>query len=227
MKYVISLIAGVIVGGALFLLILYYNPFAGRHNVSPLVISGQDLIDLTYSAVPGDAIAFTNNGEASVRPQPQKIAELWEPAIENTRILVTVLSDVRGDPLGIGVKFSSDSESTRLLNAELLVNSVWHIHLAESGTFFIDQTENLWSYIRNIVVPAHWNSADSWRGSWFGITTVGPGALGTARVTGGSGRYANSTTEAVESWSAGAYSALQGPVAMTGSLTIAGSESPD
>lgn len=221
MKYAISLITGVIVGGALVLLFLYYNPFAVKHTVSPLAISEQELIDLTFSAVPEDAIAFTNNGESPVQPHPEKIAELWEPAIAKTTILVTVLSNIRGEPAGIGVKFSSDSERTRLWNSEALVDSVWHIFLPETGTLFVDQTENQWSYIRNIVVPARWNSADSWRGKWFGIMTVGPNALGTARVTGGSGQYANIDTEAVESWSAKAYSALHGPVAMTGNLTIA------
>ena len=72
---------------------------------------------------------------------------------------------------------------------------------------FVSQTENLWSYLRNIVIPAAWNSADSWRGNWFGVMTVGPNALGTGRVAGGSGRFAKLDTEAVESWSAKAYSA--------------------
>lgn len=224
MKYAISLIAGAIVGGALVLLFLYYNPIAGKPGVSPLAISQQELIDLTFSAVPDEAIAFTNNGESQVEPHPEKIAELWEPAIAKTTVLVTVLSNVHGEPAGIGVKFSSASETTRLWNSEALVDSVWHIFLPESGTLFVNQTENLWSYIRNIIVPARWNSADSWRGTWFGIVTVGPNALGTASVTGGNGRYANINTEAVESWSAKAYSALHGPVAMTGNLTIAVSE---
>lgn len=228
MKYVVVFTAGAIVGMALFLVLLYANPFAGAQTVSPLAVSDQQLMDYTFSAVPADSIAFTNNGKSRVKPHPVKIAELWEPAIRRTRIFVAILSDSRGAPAGIGVKFSSDSERTSLLNSKALIDSVWHVYLPESGTLFIDQTENLWGYICSIVLPARWNSADSWRGSWFGITTVGPGALGTARVTGGSGRYADITTEAVESWRAKAYSALNGPVAMTGSLTIALSEySPD
>lgn len=221
MKYAISLIGGLIAGAALVVGFLYYNPFAGKHTVSPLAVSGQELIDLTYSAVPEEAIAFTNNGESRVAPHPAKMAELWEPAIAKTTILVTRLSNVQGPFAGIGVKFSSASEQTRLLNSEALVDSAWHVFLPDSGTFFVSQTENLWSYLRNIVIPARWNSADSWRGTWFGIMTVGPNALGTGIVAGGSGRYADIDTEAVESWSAKAYSALRGPVAMTGSLTVA------
>jgi hypothetical protein len=221
MKYAISFLVGALLGAALFLLALYHNPFAVAPTTSPLSVSEQRLLDFTFSAVPAESIAFTNNGESRVKPHPEKIAELWEPAVRQTSVFVAILSDGRGVPVGVGVKFTSGSEETRLLTSEAMMNSVWHLYLPESGTLFIDQTENLWSYFRNIVLPARWNSADSWRGTWYGITTVGPGALGTARVTGGSGRYAELTSEAVESWRAQAYSALRGPVAMTGHLTIA------
>jgi hypothetical protein len=220
MKHVLSLVAGLLVGGVLFIGFLYYNPFAG-HGVSALAVSKQELIDLTYSAVPEEAIAFTNNGESRVARYPEKIADLWEPAIAQTTVLVTMLSQVDGTPAGIGVKFSSASEKTRLLHSEALVDSAWHVFLPDSGTFFFSQTENLWSYLRDIVIPAAWNSADNWRGNWFGVMTVGPNALGTGKVAGGSGQFANLDTEAVESWSAKAYSAVRGPVAMTGSLTVA------
>ncbi|HEX2140629.1 MAG TPA: hypothetical protein VHG33_13055 [Woeseiaceae bacterium] len=221
MKYAIAFFIGLLLGASLFLLALYHNPFAAAPAMSPLSVSDQRLLDFSFSAVPAESIAFTNDGESRVKPHPDQIADLWEPAIRQTNVLVAILTDGRGAPAGVGVKFSSESEETRLLTSEALVNSVWQIYLPESGTLFIDQTENLWGYFRNIVLPARWNSADSWRGAWYGVTTVGPGALGTARVTGGSGRYAGLTSEAVESWRAQAYSALRGPVAMTGHLTIA------
>ncbi|HEX5764180.1 MAG TPA: hypothetical protein VFY27_01330, partial [Woeseiaceae bacterium] len=135
-------------------------------------------------------------------------------------VLVTLLGDGRGNASGLGVKFSSDSERTSLLKGEALLDSAWHVFLPESGTLFIDQTENLWSYVRDIVVPARLSSADSWRGTWYGVTTAGPTALGTAKVAGGTGRFADVATEAVEAINARAYSALQGPVSATASLTI-------
>jgi hypothetical protein len=51
--------------------------------------------------------------------------------------------------------------------------------------------------------------------------TIGPGALGTARVTGSTGDLADTDAEAVEAIAARAYSAITGPVAMTGNLTLA------
>ena len=77
-----------------------------------------------------------------------------------------------------------------------MVSSVWHVYLPGQGTFMIDQTENYWSYICEVVVPARMSSGDNWRGAFHGVMTSGPGALGTARVTGGSGLYRNLESEA-------------------------------
>lgn len=219
MKYLVALLAGMLVGAALFLVALYHNPFTGEPELSPLNVDGGQLIDLSYSPVAGEVIAVTNSGKAPTAPKPEKITELWEPSIRKTRILVTTITSHSGEE-GIGIKFASDSERTRLLNAEAMVDSAWHIWLPDSGTLFIDQTENLWPYLRNIVVPAKLSSSDSWRGVWYGTTTAGPNALGTARMTGGSGQFAGIHSEAIESLRASAWSAAQGPVAMNGNLLI-------
>jgi hypothetical protein len=224
MKYVVTWLAGAIVGALLFLVGLYYNPFANKPTVSPLAISRQPLLDLSYSTVPAEAIAFINDGETGIAPTPEKISELWEPTIRDTTILITLLTDSRGDTEGLGIKFASGSERTSLLKGAALIDSAWHVYLPERGSLFIDQTENLWSYVRNIVLPARWSSADSWKGTWYGITTAGPNALGTARVSGSSGKFAGLTTEAVEAINARAYSALEGPVSATGNLTIAAAD---
>lgn len=220
MKYAISLLAGIVVGVALFLALLYHNPFAASPTLSTLHVSDTRLVDLSYSPVAGEALAVTNEGNGASKPTPDGIAELWEPAIRKTRLLVTTLTGAGGEFAGIGIKFSSDSESTRLLNAEAMTDSAWHIWLPGDGSLFINQTENLWPYLRGVVVPARLSSGDSWRGTWYGITTTGPNALGTASVTGGSGRFAGVSSEATEALSARAWSASQGPVAMTGNLLI-------
>ena len=221
MKYAISLVIGMIVGLTLFVLGLYFNPFVGNPSVSPLAVSDLDLVDLSYSLVVSDSIVFTNDGESHIKPHPAKVLQLWEPTVSRTRGFVTVLTDSRGQPAGLGVKFSSDSEDTAIIEGTVLVNSVWHIYLPERGTFLVDQTENFWPYLHDIVIPARLSSGDNWRGSWHGIMSVGPGALGTARVTANTGPFAGTEAEAVESITARAYSANTGPVGMSGSLTIA------
>ena len=221
MKYVISLLVGITFGVVLLLAALYFNPFGGRSNLSPLAVSDNQLISLQYTMVPSETILFTNDGESVRKPHPAKVQQLWEPAVQKTWVSVVELTSSRGDVVGVGVKFASDSERTRPLNAEALVDAAWHLYLPGRGTMFIDETENYWSIIRDVVIPAHWSSADSWRGVWYGNTTVGPGALGTGSVTGQSGDFSGIRSESVESVDATAYSAVTGPVGMNGNLLIA------
>jgi len=151
---------------------------------------------------------------------PVKGQQLWEAPIRKTRAMATVLTDSRGQATGIGIKFSSDSESTNILNGQAIVDSVWHVYMPERGSLFVAQSENYWSYLREIVIPAYWSSADSWRGIWRGNITAGPGALETARVVGGSGEFTGLRSEGVETLSAKAYSVELGPVAVDGELSI-------
>ena len=220
MKYFVSLLVGIVVGAVLFAVGFYSNPFMNQTLISPLAVTGERVINLSYSAVPGESILFTNNGESVPLPHPKRVAKLLEPAVSDTRLFVTELQDGSGDFAGIGIKFSSESEQSRLIKGEALANSVWHIYLPGKGTMLIDQTENYWPYIREVRIPARLSSGDNWRGSFHGIMTSGPSALRTARVSGASGLYSNLESEAVESLTARGYSTLQGPVSMTGTLTI-------
>jgi len=221
MKYLISLLIGTLLGAVIFLLGLYFNPFIAQASVSPLAVSDTPVIDLTYSSVPSESILYTNNGESTIAPFPDRVSELWEPAIVDTSVWVTELQNSRGGSAGIGIKFSSPSEQTRIVHGEAMASSVWHIYLPERGTFLLDQTENYWAYLRDVVIPANWSSGDNWRGTFHNIMTNGPGSLGTARLTGGSGVYADLISEAVESRTARGYSSAVGPIAMSGNLTIA------
>jgi hypothetical protein len=219
-KYVAGLVLGIVLGALAAATLLYFNPLAARNPLTPLSVSNNEMLSLGYSAVPTDAIVYTNNGESRVQPHPEKVRELWEAPIRRSEVLVTVVTDSRNNPAGIGIKFSSDSEKTRLINGEALVDSAWHIHLVERGSLFVEQTENYWNFLRNIVLPAYWSASNHWKGIWNGNMTVGPGALGTAAVSGGTGEFAGLESEAVEAVNASAYSVSQGPVAMEGRLTI-------
>ena len=100
------------------------------------------------------------------------------------------------------------------------MDSAWHVYVPELGSYFVDQRENYWAYIRDIVISARLNSADSWRGNWIGVLTSGPNALGTGRAYGGSGALAGIDSEFVETLTATAYSAETGPVAIDGELAM-------
>jgi hypothetical protein len=219
-KHAVALLLGLLSGATAFLCALVFNPFTAQSGVSPLSFSDNELVTLQYSAVAQESIVYTNDGESQVDPYPPRVLELWEAPVKNTVARAVVLTGAADRPRAIGVKFSSDSETTDILNGKAHVNSVWHIYLPGRGGLFIQQAENFWDYLREVVAPAYWSTGDSWRGVWMGTITSGPHALGTARVVGGSGELADLQAEAVESLSAQAYSVEQGPVALIGELTI-------
>lgn len=220
MKYLVSLLAGALLGVLLFAAILIYNPFVADRRLSPLSVSDAEVMSLTYTNVPSESIVFTNDGESRQKPHPAKVLQLWEAPIRQTSMMTSVIKDARGQVAGIGVKFSSRSESTRLLNGDAIVDSSWYIYLPGRGSLFIEQSENYWPFFREVAFPAWRSSANNWKGSWLGDMTAGPGALGTARVTGGTGGLRGLDTQGVESLSARAYSADEGLVAAEGRLLI-------
>lgn len=220
MKYLAALIGGIATGAFVAVLFVFYNPFAIHGGLSPFAVSDRSQLSLSYSAVPDHAILLTNSGEEVVEPRPERVAQLWEAPIRQTTATVTLIRNARQEPVGLGIKYSSKSERTNILNGELLVDSVWHIFIPEQGSLLLAQTENYWDYVRSIVVPAKLAGGDSWKGKWRGAMTTGPGPLGTARVHGGSGRFRGLEAEGIETIIAEAYSAEHGPVAMDGRITI-------
>ena len=220
MKYVAAFLSGLVVGVAAFMALLYFNPLTNNNRLSVLSVSDNLVLTFNYSAVATDALVYTNDGRSQVSPHPGKVLQLWEPTVRRTEAFVTVLHDGRNQPAAIGVKFLSDSESTNVLNGEAMVDSTWHVYAPGQGSFFVEQQENYWNYLRDIVIPARWGSGDGWRGNWNASITSGPGALGTSRVVGGSGIFAGLETDAVESFSATAYSASHGPLAMDAELAV-------
>lgn len=239
MKYIIALVLGFFTGVIILVAGLIYNPFMADRGLSPLSVTDEEVITLSFSNVPSESIIYTNSGEslqqsrlvralrlwkAPVRstsaPHPAKVRQLWEAPIRSTEAMMTVMRDARNQTAGIGVKFSSDSEKSRLLFGETIADSVWYLYLPEQGAFFIEQTENYWPFVREVALPAWRSSANTWRGSWLGDTTAGPGALGTAAVSSGSGRAEGIQMNGVESLSVRAYSADSGLVGAEGRLII-------
>ncbi len=176
----------------------------------------------TYAATPDDSLLYTNGGDGKIRPQPELAQQLWEPAIEQTTAFVAVLEDAQGDMAGIGIKFLSLAEDTSLLKARVATNSAWHIYGVGRGSLFVEQTENYWSYLKNVVLPAYRSSGDNWVGNWRGQLTSGPSAH--AKVYGASGIFSGLETVASESMEARAYAVDRGPVAAEGQINISFSQ---
>lgn len=227
MKYIVALVLGLVAGAAIFAVGAVYNPFTVDRGLSPLSLTDAEVIALSFSTVPAENIIYTNNGESLQSPHPEKVLELWEVPIRKTSAMATVMRDARNQPAGIGIKISSKSESTRLLNGEAILDSVWYIYAPQHGSMFVRQTENYWPFIREVAFPAWKSSANNWRGTWLGDMTSGPGALGTASVSGGSGRVKGLEMVGIESMSVRAFSADTGFVSAEGRLLIELPEVPD
>jgi len=226
MKYVFMLLLGLITGVLIFAAGLAYNPFISKPGLSPLEVSDSQIITLNYSGVASEMIVHTNDGESTMQPHPEKVLQLWEATIRQSSAMATVLRDGRNQAVGLGIKFSSWSDKTRPLAGEALTQSVWYVYLPGRGGFFLEQTENYWDYLRNIVVPAYRSSANTWKGSWLGNMTSGPGALGTAKVTGSSGEFTGLEMLGVESLSVKAWRVEEGPISAQGRLLIELPNSP-
>lgn len=220
MKYVVALVAGLLLGALVFVVGLIYNPFVSKQNLSPVTVTSSQTITLSYSGTATDSIVLTNNGESETTPYPAKVLQLWERSIRQSTVMVTVLRDGLNRTAGIGVKISSLSEDTDLLAAKALVDSVWYMYLPGKGAYFVEQSENYWSYLRQVVLAAHRSSANVWKGNWHMDTTFGPGALRTARVTAGSGPFEGQEMLGVESLTTFVYSVNDGPVSAQGRFII-------
>ncbi len=220
MKFLIALMLGVLTGAALFAAGVIYNPFIGKQGLSPLAVTDSQTVTLNYSGVASDGVLFTNNGESRIDPHPEKVQQLWEASIRQTSAMAAVLRDGRSQAAGFGIKMVSASDSTRLLAGQALVDSIWYVYLPGRGSFFVEQTENYWDYFREVVIPAYRSSANTWTGAWLGNVTSGPGALGTAKVSGGSGEFAAMNMLGVESLSVRVWRANGGPIAAEGRLII-------
>ena len=220
MKYVVALVLGLITGAAVFAVGVVYNPFTGDRVLSPLSVTDAQVIVLQFSPVPAESIVYTNNGESVPSPYPEKVSQLWEAPIRKTNAMATIMRDARNQPAGIGLKISSLSESTDLLRGKAIIDSIWYIYTPQHGSMFIQQTENYLPFVQEVAFPAWRSSANSWRGTWIGNTTSGPGALGTAAVSGGSGRVKGLDLDGVETLNVRAFSADTGFVAAEGQLLI-------
>ena len=221
MKYVITLLLGMVVGAVLFALALIHNPLTGDSRVSPLTVTDAEVVSLSYTAVPAESLVYTNDGESLQPPHPPGVTRLWEPTVRQTSATVAVMHDARGQPAGIGVKLSSQSESSDLLRGDAIVDSAWYIYLPRHGGLFIGQSENYWEFLREVAFPAWRSSAKTWRGNWVDDVTAGPGVLGTAYAYGTSGRLEDMEMEALESLSVHAFSSDRGFISAKGRLLIA------
>ena len=149
MRYLLVTVFGFVIGCALVLVGLYYNPFTADSGV----ISGVNARVLTYRSPFTEGLAVTHSGRSRLPLQPPAIPELWESTIRDSMLSVVVLKDEDDIPVGIASRVSQFSESTELLTRGVLVDDDWLVTLSGEGSFFIRADSNLWPVLKETLIP--------------------------------------------------------------------------
>ena len=72
-KRVALLAAGMFFGLFAVALWTVYNPFVSEHGLSPLSVTENEVVHLSYSVAAQDSIIHTNDGESRISPYPPKV----------------------------------------------------------------------------------------------------------------------------------------------------------
>ena len=215
MRYLLTTVFGFVIGCALVLVGLYYNPFTAGSGV----ISGVNARVLTYRSPFTEGLAVTHSGRSRLPLQPAAIPELWESTIRDSMLSVVVLKDEDDIPVGIASRVSQFSESTELLTRGVLVDDDWLVTLSGEGSFFIRADSNLWPFLKETLIPV-WYLDRPWRGPRNYRPTAGPGEGGSAIVAGATGRFANLEGTAVESYEISGFDKTHGPGGLSARLFL-------
>ena len=187
MKYVLSLIAGLLCGAALAVAALYFNPLT-QGSAEP---TGSPDWSRTFGLAPAATWIATHDEKSGLPVVPADVPLLYESGIKGTLLTSLPLHDASGRLAAFGTRISVPSAATEFLRAGLLVDDFWLISIPGQGTLFVHALNNEWPLVRDTFV---WVDVlrRNWSGSGAYAPTVGPAADG-ASVTGLSGSLAGRT----------------------------------
>jgi len=187
MKYVLSLLAGLLAGSALAVAALYFNPLT-RQSVEP---AGFPDLAFKFGMAPAATWIATHEEKSKLPVVPAGVPLLWESGIEGSLLTALPLHDASGHFAALGTRIAVPSAATEFLRAGLLVDEYWLISIPGQGTLFMHAVNNEWPLVRDTVVRVDLLRRD-FRGAAVYAPTVGPGAGG-ASVAGLSGSLAGRT----------------------------------
>jgi len=184
MKYLITFLFGLVVGTALAVALLYFNPLtddAARARAG-------GTWELGY-ALSSDSAALLTHGEDLRLPViPPDAPLLWEQGVRGTVLGAFALEDAAGGTAA-ATRISVPSPGSDLLLHGLFVDDYWLVTAPGRGTVFVHAVDNQWPMLRDTV-----GRVDLLRQPWTGAAaydpTVGPGPGGRAVVRGLTGEFA-------------------------------------
>jgi hypothetical protein len=187
MKYILSLIAGLVAGAALAVAALYFNPLTQR-SAEP---SGAPDWSLKFGLAPAAMWIATHDEKLDLPLAPADVPRLYEDGIEGMLLTALPLHDSSGRFAASASRITVPSSATEFLRSGLLVDDYWLISIPGQGTLFVHAVNNEWPLVRDTLVRVDLLRRE-WRGSEAYAPTVGPGADG-ANVVGLTGGLAGRT----------------------------------
>lgn len=183
MRYIIGFIFGVVPGALGTALLLVVNPLFDGDPVAP---GASAAIELSVAGQDAVTVFRTGTGYPWVPAEPASVAE---PAVDGTRSAVRVMLASAGAPERVAyvARVSTLTREGRPLFGEIIEQSLWHVVVPGSGSFFVLGNDDLWGFARRMALPLA--RGNDFRGKVAFDTTIGP-ERGGARVVGLTGEYA-------------------------------------
>jgi hypothetical protein len=200
MKYVMSLLLGVLAGAACAAALLYFNPLTRHEHTSA---AGSDWV-LSYSLSASDSWLSTHSGRIELPVVPAGVPLLWENGIKGSLLAAMPLAARKGSVGAAASRISVPSTRSEFLRAGLLVDDFWLVSVPGRGSFFVHAVNNQWPLVRDTIVRVDWLHR-SWSGQGDYDPTQGPDGS-SAEVIGMSGVYTGARGTGRERLSVAAYS---------------------
>jgi hypothetical protein len=212
MKYVLSLLVGIVAGAALAIAALYFNPLT-QGDAEP---EGTPDWTFDFAITPAATWIATHDERLDLPVVPADVPLLWEDGIKGSLLTALPLHDASGRFAAFGSRITVPSAATEFLSAGLLVDDYWLISIPGQGSVFVHAVNNDWPLVRDTLVRVDLLRRD-WQGPGNYAPTVGPGDAG-ASVTGLSGSLAGRTGHGRERLTLahynGSLSALSGEIVL-------------
>jgi hypothetical protein len=221
MRYVISLVLGLVLGVVAAAALLFFNPLT-RGQSTPL---GNPELSFGYRLAGSDVWLSTHDDRLAIPIVPKDVSLLFEDGIRGTWLSAYALRDgSRPGPVP-ATRVSVPSPQSELLRSGLVVDDYWLISVPGTGSLFVHAENNQWPLLRDTLVTV----------DWLGRNYAGPGkyhptrgpADAAADVVGLTGSYRGVRGRAREDQSLESYTG--GLASLSGQLMIrmAAADDPD
>jgi hypothetical protein len=210
MKYVLSLLFGLMLGAGVAATALYFNPLTQNQSDR----DGGALV-FDYTLKRSATLLTTHDGALGLPVVPAEVPLLFESGIKGSLLTALTLEGRAEVGRAVATRLSVPSPRSELLLSGVLVDDYWLISLPGKGTLFVHSANNQWPLLRDTVVQIDWLGRD-WTGPKAYRPTRGP-ANGSAEVIGLTGRFAGSRGQGSERLTVASYGgsleALEGELA--------------